>query len=54
MRWLPIHHGLVSLAQFALVGAYALLMFIVCMIACAVPTWRALRVQPIEIMRAEA
>jgi ABC-type lipoprotein release transport system permease subunit len=32
---------------------YAILMFGVCMLACVVPTMRALRVQPTEALRAE-
>ncbi|MGH7554189.1 MAG: FtsX-like permease family protein, partial [Longimicrobiales bacterium] len=35
----------------ALVLAYAVLMMGVCMLACVVPTWRALRVEPTEAMR---
>jgi ABC-type lipoprotein release transport system permease subunit len=35
-----------------LVG-YVALMFGVCMLACAVPTWRALRVEPTVALRSE-
>jgi ABC-type antimicrobial peptide transport system permease subunit len=35
----------------ALVLAYAALMMGVCMIACVVPTWRALRIEPTEALR---
>jgi predicted permease len=37
----------------ALLGGYAILMLGVCMLACVVPTIRALRVQPTEALRAE-
>ena len=39
----------------ALAGAlaYTVLMFGVCLLACIVPTWRAMRVQPTEALRAE-
>jgi ABC-type lipoprotein release transport system permease subunit len=37
----------------ALVAAYAALMMGVCMLACIVPTRRALRVQPTEAMRTD-
>jgi ABC-type lipoprotein release transport system permease subunit len=33
--------------------AYAVLMFVVCAVACVVPTMRALRVQPTEALRSE-
>ena len=42
--------GFEHLGMFA---AYALLMFAVCLLACIVPTLRALRVQPVEALRAE-
>jgi ABC-type lipoprotein release transport system permease subunit len=44
--------GLAS-AEVALLIGYAILMLGVCMLACVVPTLRALRVQPTEAMRAE-
>jgi ABC-type antimicrobial peptide transport system permease subunit len=37
----------------ALLSGYAILMLGVCMLACVVPTFRALRVQPTEALRAE-
>ena len=37
----------------ALLAAYAGLMFGVCLLACIVPTWRAMRVQPTEALRAD-
>ena len=37
----------------ALLIGYAILMLGVCMLACVVPTVRALRVQPTEALRAE-
>ncbi|MBA2571979.1 MAG: ABC transporter permease [Gemmatimonadetes bacterium] len=42
-----------SPAQVALLVAYAALMFVVCLLACIVPTRRALRIQPSEALRAE-
>ena len=47
-----IKHGL-SAGDVALLVAYAALMLAVCLLACIVPTWRALRVQPTEALRAE-
>ena len=44
--------GLTS-GEVALLIGYAILMLGVCMLACVVPTLRALRVQPTEAMRAE-
>jgi putative ABC transport system permease protein len=41
----------VSASQFLLLGGYTTLMTAVCMIACAVPTRRALSVEPIEALR---
>ena len=37
----------------ALVVGYALLMMGVCMLACVVPTWRALRIEPTEALRVD-
>ena len=37
----------------ALLVGYAILMFGVCLLACVVPTIRALRVHPMEALRAE-
>ncbi len=42
-----------TLGEIALLGGYAVLMLGVCMLACVVPTLRALRVQPSEALRAE-
>jgi putative ABC transport system permease protein len=42
-----------SLGDVALLVAYALLMLTACLLACVVPTWRALHVQPAEALRAE-
>jgi ABC-type lipoprotein release transport system permease subunit len=42
-----------SLEQVALLATYAVVMLGVCLFACVVPTWRALRVEPTEAMRAE-
>jgi predicted lysophospholipase L1 biosynthesis ABC-type transport system permease subunit len=47
-----IKHGL-TVGDAALLVAYAALMLAVCLLACVVPTWRALRVQPTEALRAE-
>jgi ABC-type lipoprotein release transport system permease subunit len=44
--------GLNAVEVATLIG-YAILMFGVCMLACVVPTARALRVQPTEALRAE-
>ena len=43
-----------SLIEVAAVGGYVLLMLGVCLLACIVPTRRALHVQPTEALRAEA
>jgi predicted lysophospholipase L1 biosynthesis ABC-type transport system permease subunit len=45
--------GALSLQNVVLLVAYVALMFGVCMLACAVPTWRALRVQPTVALRSE-
>jgi putative ABC transport system permease protein len=42
-----------TFSEIALLGGYAILMLGVCMVACVVPTMRALRVQPTEALRAE-
>jgi ABC-type lipoprotein release transport system permease subunit len=39
--------------EIAMLTGYAILMVGVCMLACVVPTMRALRVQPTEALRAE-
>jgi len=48
-----ISGGALSVANLALLVAYVALMFGVCMLACAVPTWRALRVEPTVALRSE-
>ena len=45
--------GALSLANAALLVGYVALMFGVCMLACAVPTRRALNVEPTVALRAE-
>ena len=45
--------GGMSLGDAALLACYALFMLGVCMLACVVPTVRALRVQPTEALTAE-
>lgn len=50
---LRVDPGVLSLAQYSLLAGYAALMFAVCLLACVVPTRRALRVQPTEALRAE-
>jgi ABC-type antimicrobial peptide transport system permease subunit len=42
-----------TIAEIAMLFGYAILMLGVCMLACIVPTMRALRVQPTEALRAE-
>jgi ABC-type lipoprotein release transport system permease subunit len=42
-----------SLPQLLLLAGYVVFMLAVCMLACIVPTWRALRVEPSEALRAE-
>jgi hypothetical protein len=42
-----------TFGEIALLVGYAILMLGVCMLACVVPTIRALRVQPTEALRAE-
>jgi ABC-type antimicrobial peptide transport system permease subunit len=45
--------GALSLGNVSLLVAYVAFMFGVCMLACAVPTWRALRVEPTVALRSE-
>ncbi|HEX6050636.1 MAG TPA: ABC transporter permease [Gemmatimonadaceae bacterium] len=45
--------GVLTFGDVALLGGYAIVMLGVCMLACVVPTVRALRVQPTEALRAE-
>jgi ABC-type lipoprotein release transport system permease subunit len=42
-----------TVGEIAMLIGYAILMLGVCMLACVVPTTRALRVQPTEALRAE-
>lgn len=42
-----------TIGEVLLLFAHATLMLAVCLLACVVPTWRALRVQPTEALRAE-
>lgn len=42
-----------SLSQWAVLVVYAAFMLAVCLLACIVPTYRALRVEPTEALRAE-
>jgi hypothetical protein len=48
-----VSNGALSVGDVALLVAYVVLMFGVCMLACAVPTWRALRVEPTVALRSE-
>jgi ABC-type antimicrobial peptide transport system permease subunit len=50
---LRLDPGVLSPGQYALLAAYATLMIGVCMLACVVPTRRALRVQPSEALRVD-
>ena len=45
--------GSLSAGQVALLVLYAAFMLGVCLLACVIPTWRVLRVQPMEALRAE-
>ena len=45
--------GGLTAAEAGLIAAYAILMWGVCMLACVVPTRRALRVHPIQALRAD-
>jgi len=48
-----IYHRALAPSQWGLIAAYALLMVGVCLMACIIPTRRALRVEPTEALRAE-
>jgi ABC-type lipoprotein release transport system permease subunit len=42
-----------SVREAALIAAYALLMMVVCLLACVVPVRRALNVAPAEVLRGD-
>ncbi|HET6763685.1 MAG TPA: FtsX-like permease family protein, partial [Longimicrobiaceae bacterium] len=48
-----LHWEAITLEQMALVAAHGAVMLVVCLLACVVPTQRALGVQPTEALRAE-
>ena len=48
-----LEKGGLSVGDIAMLFGHATLMLSVCLLACVVPTWRALRVQPTEALRAE-
>lgn len=50
---MPGLNGDLSLAQLAILVAYAILMLGVCLLACVVPTRRALSVEPTIALRVE-
>jgi putative ABC transport system permease protein len=50
---LQLSEGGLSLVHIAMLVGYVVLMFVVCMLACAVPTRRALRVEPTVALRSE-
>jgi putative ABC transport system permease protein len=50
---LGVTGGTLTVRHAGLVLTYAALMIAVCMLACVVPTRRALRVEPTEALRAE-
>jgi ABC-type antimicrobial peptide transport system permease subunit len=50
---MPGLSGDLSLAQFAIVVAYAIFMLAVCLLACVVPTRRALAVEPTVALRVD-
>ena len=45
--------GLVTPTVWAILAGYTLFMLAVCLLACVVPTRRALRVEPMEALRAD-
>jgi putative ABC transport system permease protein len=45
--------GVLTAGDYVVLAGYAILMLAVCALACIVPTWRALRVQPTEALRTE-
>ncbi|MBL8984584.1 MAG: ABC transporter permease [Gemmatimonadetes bacterium] len=46
-----VDNGWPTATQLLTLGAYTTLMIVVCLVACVVPTWRALAVQPTEALR---
>ena len=48
---MPGFTGELSLLQLSILAAYGVVMLGVCLLACIVPTWRALRVQPTVALR---
>ncbi|MBD0320828.1 MAG: hypothetical protein ICV87_10870, partial [Gemmatimonadetes bacterium] len=50
---IKVNPSVLSAGQYGLLALYAALMLGVCMLACVVPTRRALRVQPSEALRVE-
>jgi ABC-type antimicrobial peptide transport system permease subunit len=48
-----IFDAMPTLIEWALIAGYVVLMGAVCMLACLVPTRRALRVHPVEALRGE-
>ncbi len=50
---MPGLSGHLSFVQFAMIGAYAALMLAVCLLACVVPTRRALSVEPTVALRGD-
>jgi putative ABC transport system permease protein len=46
-------NGTVTARNVVTIALYAVGMMAVCLLACAVPTWRALRVEPTEALRGE-
>ena len=51
--WFALAEQWLTLAQTLMLLCYGMLMFAVCLLACIVPTHRALRVEPTEALRAE-
>jgi predicted permease len=51
--WFALAEQRLTLSQTVLLLGYGVLMFAVCLLACIVPTHRALRVEPTEALRAE-
>ena len=49
----PAMFGTLSTLQVGLIGVYAVVMLAVCLLACVVPTRRAMRVEPADVLRAD-